>query len=133
MAITTTGRGVSYGTESQSRDMVLAAAFIDLSGQDDLTAKVGGGQSGATSVAAYQYSRFTGVASAGDSSVLGGAILGRWRVVTNAHATNAMNVYPAVGEQINALGLNNPFSIPATKTCFFFAGPAGRWSTLLGA
>jgi hypothetical protein len=137
MAVTYVGRGVSNGIAGEFVDQAFGAAFFNFSVQDGLTALAGGGQTGATSVAQYQISRFTTVATTADSCVLGFSMAGHWRCIINAGA-NAMNVYPRSGDQINALGANNPFSIPAGKTCLLFCplggSPAGGiWNTLLSA
>lgn len=124
MAVTQTGTGLPTGTENEHKDQSLPAAFFNLSCQDGLTALAGGGQSGATAVSQFQISRFTTVANPNDSAILGFTNLGHWRVIINATA-NAMNLYPRTGDQINALGLNNPFSIPAGKTALFFCAPGG--------
>lgn len=137
MVISASGKGGSFGTAYDYQDSHLLSAFLDLSCQDGLTALAGGGQTGATSISSYQVSRITTVASGGDSVMLGMAVMGHWRFIINAGA-NAMNVYPRVGDQINALGVNNPFSIPAGKSCFFFCAPSGTptggtWNTNLSA
>jgi hypothetical protein len=53
--------------------------------------------------------------------------------VIDAHATNAINVYPATGDQINALGANVAFSVAATKSAQFLCTIAGQWHTILTA
>lgn len=97
-----------------------------------LTAKAGGGQSGATLCSA-DYNRFTTVASAADSALLPAAIAGREVVVINAAATNAMNIFPATGENINALSANTAISLAADKTMRFFCAVNGTWNSMLGA
>ena len=54
-------------------------------------------------------------------------------IVANAHATNAMNVFPQTGDKINALAANAAFSVPAGKTCSFYCMGAGTWHSLLSA
>lgn len=137
MAITYNGKGVVNGNETEHLDQSLQAAFFNLSTQDGLTALAGGGQAGSVSVAQWQMSRFTTVASSGDSCVLGFSFMGHFRVIINAGA-NAMNVFPRAGDSINALAINTAFSIPAGKTAIFFCSPGGSpaggiWNALLSA
>lgn len=120
--------------------------IMAVSALDGLTAHAGGGQGSALPITA-QYSRFTTVASAGDSAVLPSAatistivpntIVVSYSVeytVSNAAASNSMNIFPASGESINALGANTAFALPAGKTVTFFTtGTAGQWHTILSA
>jgi hypothetical protein len=101
--------------------------------QDNLTAKAGGGQAGATQITAMN-ARVTTVGTAADSVVLPKAAAGLIVYVTNAHATNSMNVFPAVGDAINALSANTAFAVAATKTCAFVCySNGGPWHSLLTA
>lgn len=131
MAVTQTGRGTSTGTDSKDKDMVLKAAFYDLSATDGLTALAGGAQAGVA--LAYQINRFTTVATGGDSAQLPAAKPGRWRVVVNAAAANSMNVFPASGESINAIAADSAFAVAANKTALFFCAVAGVWNSVLTA
>lgn len=99
--------------------------------QSAMTALAGGAQAG-TALAA-RWSRFTTVASAGDSAQLPAAVVGVSRVVKNAHATNSMNVFPQTGQSINALSANAAFAVAAGKSCEFRCTVAGIWDTLLSA
>lgn len=113
------------------------------SSSDGLVALAGGGQPGATPITTMM-ARFATVANGGDSSILppttvgGGAVAalpagaGLSITVTNAGA-QSMNVFPPVGETINALGANNAFAVAATKTATFNCFTAGQWHTLLSA
>ena len=52
--------------------------------------------------------------------------------VMNASA-GLLNVYPPLGGQIDALGVNNPYPLAATKTQIFNQSGSGQWrSTQLG-
>jgi hypothetical protein len=53
--------------------------------------------------------------------------------VANAAASNSMNVFPASGDQINALGANAAFAIVAGKSATFYATAAGQWHAVLSA
>jgi hypothetical protein len=64
--------------------------------------------------------------------VLPAAIIGLRIVVRNAGA-NALNVYPATGAQINALGVNAAYSLATNTSIEFFCttgGGSGQWYTL---
>jgi len=99
---------------------------------DALAAKAGGGQSGATLCAAV-INRFTTVATAADSGLLPSAKAGMQITVTNAHATNSMNLFPAVGEQINGAAANTAFALAAGKTASFTSAANGAWHAVLSA
>jgi hypothetical protein len=99
--------------------------------QDAMTALAGGGQTGATQITA-QMSRFTTVATAADSGKLPPAIPGLQITVTNASAAS-MNLYPFLGDAINALGANAAFALATVKTAIFTCYVAGQWHSLLSA
>lgn len=113
-------------------DVAKATSELYRDAANALTAKAGGGQSGATLCSA-DYNRFTTVASAADSALLPAATAGRDVVVINAAAANAMNVFPATGESINALSANTAISVPAGKVMRFFCAVNGTWNSMLGA
>lgn len=99
---------------------------------DGLTAKAGGGQSGATALSSM-FNRVTTVATAADSAVLPASVAGMCITVTNAAAANSMNVFPASGDAINALGANAAFALAAGKTAEFVCCTAGQWHAILSA
>lgn len=99
---------------------------------DGLTAKAGGGQSGATLLSVV-FNRFTTVGTAADSAILPPAVPGARITVVNAAAANSMNVFPATGEFINALAVNTAFAVAANKACDFICVVAGKWQALLSA
>jgi hypothetical protein len=108
-----------------------AVSLPRVSAANALTAHAGGGQVGATPITT-EIARFTVVATAGDSGLLPLAAPGLTPTVTNATATS-MNVFPAVGDAINALGANVAFAVAAGKTVTFFSAVAGQWHTILSA
>jgi hypothetical protein len=55
------------------------------------------------------------------------------RVVSNQGTTNSMNVFPATGEAINALGANAAYALATLKTVTFFCMSVGLWHTVLTA
>lgn len=100
--------------------------------QDTITAFAGGGQASAVQVTAMN-ARVTTVASAADSIKLMPSVKGLVVYITNAAATNSMNVFPSTGDAINALSANTAFAVAAGKTCGFVCYTAGQWHTLLSA
>jgi len=99
--------------------------------QDGLTAHAGGGQAAASQITAMN-ARITTVATAADSVVLPPSKAGLIIYVTNA-AANSMNVFPAIGDTINALAVNTALAVAAGKTCAFVCYTAGQWHSLLSA
>jgi hypothetical protein len=100
--------------------------------EDAITAFAGGGQANAYQLKARS-SRVTTVATAADSVKLPVAVPGMFAFVANNAAANAMNVFPATGAQINALGANAAISIAANKGVVFFAVTATQWVSILTA
>lgn len=105
-----------------------------LSSQDSITAKAGGGQyaPGAGPLINRMVNRVTVVATIGDSITLPVSVSGMQIVLINA-AANSMNVFPATGEQINALGANAAFAQAGGKTAQFYCVTAGQWHSILSA
>jgi len=95
-----------------------AGQFPTVTSQDGLTAHAGGGQ-GSAQVITCQLTRFTVVATAADSGILMNMKAGMSGITVINAGVAAMNVFPAVGEQINGAGANVAFSIPAGKTATF--------------
>ncbi|HEX2725235.1 MAG TPA: hypothetical protein VHN20_05400 [Beijerinckiaceae bacterium] len=77
--------------------------------------------------------RVTTVASAGDAVRLPPAKEGRVLFVVNAAAANAMGVFPASNDAINALAADAVYSVAANKAVVFVCTNAGRWHTILTA
>jgi hypothetical protein len=106
----------------------LPAGAID----DSLTAFAGGGQASALPLN-YRISRVTTVASAADSVVLPVGVPSMQMTVINAAASNSMNVFPATGDNINALGANTAFAVAANKAVIFTCTAVGQWHANLTA
>jgi hypothetical protein len=100
-----------------------------LSFQDTLTAKAGGGQGGGPTINRMM-NRITTVATAADSITLPLSVAGMQVMVTNAAAVNSMNVFPGVGDAINALATNAAFALTVGKTVTFVCYTSGQWHTL---
>lgn len=105
-----------------------------ISGQDGLTAKAGGGQyaPGAGPLINRMVNRVTTVVTAADSITLPASVAGMQIILINAAAANSMNVFPASGEAINALGANAAFAIAGAtgKAEQFVCVTAGQWHTI---
>jgi hypothetical protein len=105
-----------------------AGAFETQSYADGLTAHAGGGQNLAPLITTM-ISRFTTVATAGDSTTLPTGVAGMNLTVINASATS-MNVFPDTGSIINALTANTAFALAAGKTAVFVTTLPGAWHTV---
>lgn len=105
--------------------------------KDSLTALAGGGQTGATPITAA-ISRFTTVATGGDSAQLppANSVSGQQFDVINAGA-QSMNVFPASGEKIGTGSANAAFAVGAGKAATFIAFPTSgtnaNWHPILSA
>ena len=124
---TTTGKWYSNGLGTG-----FSGQYPTVSYQDNITAHAGGGQPSAFPLT-HVINRITIVTTAADSVVLPAAKPGMQITVVNAAAANAANVFPATGEQIEALGANAAFSLVAAKTATFWCVGAGQWHKVLSA
>lgn len=109
-----------------------SGSYPTVSSSNNLTATAGGTQ-GSSVVLSSVINRFTVIATAGDSARLPIASPGLQITVTNASAVNAMNVFPSVGDAINALAVNTSYSLPAGKTAALTAAGVLNWHAVLGA
>lgn len=101
------------------------------SGDNAITALAGGGQS--TSLQNYRHLRVTVVATGNDSITLPKAIAGMSMTVTNADSADSMNVFPALGDSINALGANAAYAMAANKMSLFTCALTGAWHAIVTA
>ena len=104
---------------------------MDDSYASGLIAFPGGGQTGGTKLGATT-NRFTTVATTADSCQLPQASGGLRYYVTNAGA-NSMNVFPFLGDAINALSANTAFAVASGKSAIFMCAVTGVWNTVLSA
>ena len=109
-----------------------SAGYPTVTALNGITAHAGGGQGSATLLAAA-INRVTTVATAADSVGLPASAPGMTIIVANAAAANSMNVFPASGDAINALGANAAFAVAAGKTATFYCTNAGQWHSILTA
>jgi hypothetical protein len=105
-----------------------SGSFETTSYTDGLTAHAGGGQNQAPIINTMM-SRFTVVASPGDSTTLPVGVAGMNPIIINASATS-MNVFPDSGSTINALSANTAFALGAGKTATFVTTLPGAWHTI---
>ena len=96
-----------------------------------LTALSGGGQTGATPLTG-KYNVVSTVAAAGDSVQLPATVPGQSVVVTNAAATNSMNVFGQTGDAINAGAANAAYAVTAGKTAILTRVSATQWYAISG-
>ena len=123
-------RGVSDDSPSFA-SLTMTGNILETT-RDNLVAFAGGGQTNGTPIVA-QNARFVTVATAADSGLLPASKSGLIITCTNAAGVNSMNVFPGVGDAINALAVNTAFAVAAGKTCQFVCYTAGIWHTLLSA
>jgi hypothetical protein len=119
--------------------MALKTAFVGLPGQNRTLLGVDAYVSGLTATGSAQgdaltltgtFVNFTTVAS-GTGAILPSASNAGPVLIAN-NGANALLVYPASGEFINAGSANGSFSVTNAKTALFF--PAGnRWFAILSA
>jgi hypothetical protein len=98
-----------------------------LSQADGLVAHAGGGQANGTPLTTM-LNRVATVATTGDSVLLPVSKPGMVVTVLNG-AGNSMNVFPATGEAINALGANAAFAAATLTVTIFYCLTAGQWFT----
>jgi len=108
------------------------AAEANFSVTSGLTAHAGGGQGSALPLTTT-INRVDTVGTAADSVLLPNSVPGAFVIVTNAAASNSMNVFPQSGDLINALSANAAYAVAANKTAIFVCAVAGKWNTVLTA
>jgi ascorbate-specific PTS system EIIC-type component UlaA len=113
-------------------DKISIASVFFRSATGGLTAFAGGGQAGALPLPSIM-NKVTTVATAADSVLLPKAYAGMSVVVKNGAASNSMNVFPYLGDAVNALSANAAYAIAVTKTVEFVCFVDGTWDTILTA
>jgi|ERR1051325_5257885 len=94
----------------------------------NIIAHAGGGQANAVQMNPGM-NTIVIAASAGDSVRLPDDVLSQFTVVINRGA-NAVDVFPFLGDSINALAVNTAISVPAGNTVMFWGGDLTKWNTL---
>jgi len=113
-----------------ARGIFATSAPTAYSNSMNITAFAGGGQAGATLLTA-ENNRLAVVATAADSVVLPTLDLTRvgLKIVVRNSGANSANVFPAVGQFINALAVNTALAVAANATTTFIGGTANTWYT----
>lgn len=93
----------------------------------NVTAVAGGGQSTAGNVM-QTLTRINVVATVGDSLTLQKAAPGMYFKIKNTAALSA-NIFPFLGDNINALSANTAFALATVKSAEFVCMVAGTWDT----
>ena len=96
-----------------------------------VTAFAGGGQASGTLLTGAINLVGT-VVTIGDSVKFQASTPGSFCTVIN-NSANSCNVFPQVGDKINALAANGAYALPAGKTVDCYCGIAGTWHVLLSA
>lgn len=113
-------------------DKITINQVFSRSATTGLTAFAGGGQAGATPLPSIMNEVNT-VATAADSVILPKALTGMSVIVKNNAAANSLNIFPFVGDAINALSTNAAYALAVTKTVEFICFTDGFWDTNLSA
>lgn len=119
----------AWRTEGLSTGFDPAVGLQTLSGKDTITAFGGGGQqSSGASLLTQLLNRVSVVTTGNDSVTLPAAKAGVVIAVMNG-AVNSMNVFPALGDTINALGANAAFAVTTLQIIYFVCFTNGQWFT----
>ncbi|SRR6266550_23408 len=116
---------VGVGGAVLSAENITGVSYGTLMAKDAQTAHAGGGQANGVVIVA-PITRFSVVASAGDSATLPHALPGMTITIINTTATS-MNVFPALGETIQGGAANAQQAVPATTATIFYAVAANAW------
>lgn len=110
-----------------------SSTFPIVSATNNIVAHSGGGQALATPLTTV-LNRVVTVAAANDSVLLPPSAAGLQIDIVNAHATNALSVYPAGSDAVNSNGSSGPYSLAAGKRATFSCSGAGvPWHVALSA
>jgi len=128
------------GTNSSNENSIVKMGYERLSVTDAITAFAGGGQTSAVQLVSA-FNRVTVVGTAADSVKLPlcstgvGTSFGPGTMVwvSNADASDSLNVFPATGDAINLLSANTAFPIPAVRSATFVCVAAGTWQSIISS
>lgn len=123
---------LSAGNVNLSLAYAYNAAMPLFSYANNITAHAMGGQTNAFPLVNL-VNQIKTVASGNDSVILPASNPGSMLVVSNNAASNSAAVFPQSGDQINALGANNAFTLAANKSALFACAVAGQWNAILTA
>ncbi|HBG71430.1 MAG: hypothetical protein A2W93_14355 [Bacteroidetes bacterium GWF2_43_63] len=97
------------------------------SGSYGVTALSGGGQVGATPLPGL-FNSIGVCAASGDSCILPAALAGSYMIVAVSEVVaDTPQIYPAVGEQIDAAGANIPITVASGTVVMFSCNTNGNW------
>lgn len=122
----------TYAPNSPTFQDLTLAGHIRESAQDNITASATQTQAGATALVT-DMNRVVTVVNNNDAVRLSPSSSGLTINVTNAHATNAIQVFPANGDKIESGAVNTALVVAATKTVTFVCHTAGQWHKQLSA
>ncbi len=95
---------------------------------NNIVAHAGGGQTDASQLNAGT-NQVTIVATLNDSVKLPDNVLGQPVIVLNLGA-NALQVFPFLGDSINALSVNSPITVSSGSTAMFVGSDITRWAAI---
>lgn len=111
----------------------ISPTFTSLSAIAPLNGVTAGpGPQGSAPIIANTVTRFTTVDLSHNSTTLPASVAGMQATIINAGA-NPLNIYPALGDQIDALGINAPLVLAAGKSAQLTCAIAGEWNAIVGA
>jgi hypothetical protein len=119
----------NLGTSGLSEDIARKIYFMLHSGQDNLVAKAGGGQSGATPITAI-ITRIITVATNGDSVVMPAAVPGKFFIKNDG--AHSVAIFSQLGEKMNG-AKNGSFTLNAAQAMLLICVTNGEWHTLASA
>ena len=121
--------GAIIGWQHQNGYITILPAGNSFSGAEDgITASGTQTQDGGIPLN-YRNYRVSTVTVAGDAVTLPQGIPGMRMTIQNAAGVNSLNVFPALGDKINAVAANGAFAQAALKTAEFVCTKLGQWVT----
>ena len=115
------GDNIFAGSNTFSENIQFAA------GAYGVTAHAGGGQVGATPLTGM-FSNIAVCATNGDSCILPEALAGNFMIVaTSEVVVGTPQIFPAVGEQIDTMGVNVPLTVTSGTVVMFSCDADGNW------
>ncbi len=127
---TTLAGALSAPTGTFSGPVTLASDLSLTEIADGLTAGTGGQATGTAITATL--SRFTVVTTSNDAT-LPAAVAGLCLLVGNADSADALDVFPASGDQINIITTNNAMTLAAGEAAWCCAVNTTNWMCVIGS
>lgn len=117
-------------TEGLASGYDLGVGLPTYSSLDNITATAGGTQGSSLLLATVQ-SRIVTIATTLDSVKLPIAVPGINMLVANAHASNSLGIWPGVGDNINATGVNAQYVLAPGKSVELWCASTINWHVIL--